>query len=336
MMKRKHSNTAGDNYWGPHGKDTKTDSLTQFRSSFTTALYMDRDSGEHIYKEGIGNADSTPIGTPYEYTSFAHRHKNALFITMDVFHEISDQDFLDRVNGIGGEGIITGDVTGSHLDWFEEVLKEARNDDGIKHIIVQSHLPILQPVRKIYSSAMFFDRAEHSPFWKKMVEYGVDIYLAGEVHAHTASKTDESDLVQIVSKSLGFFNFLQVTVTDDSIRVDAINEVGPKIDFRKKSEYEVFGSLIIDKSSQDETKITSDGELKLLDIDKPLLRFDFEETHSLNERQILGMFTSKTLLPEKIAMHGRDLYDCIHNHGIFGQQVRLYRFSTVLKFKGKV
>lgn len=32
------------------------------------------------------------------------------------------------------------------------------------------------------------------------------------------------------------------------------------------------------------------------------------------------MFTSKSLLPEKIAMHGRDLYDCIHNHGIFGQQ----------------
>ena len=125
---------------------------------------MDEDSGEHIYKEGIGNADSTPIGTPYEYTSFAHRHKNALFITMDVFHEISDRDFLDRVNGIGGEGIITGDVTGSHLDWFEEVLKEARNDDGIKHIIVQSHLPILQPVRKIYSSAMFFDRAERSSF----------------------------------------------------------------------------------------------------------------------------------------------------------------------------
>lgn len=93
--------------------------------------------------------------------------------------------------------------------------------------------------------------------------------------------------------------------------------------------------MIIDKSSQDETKITSDGELKLLDIGKPLLRFDFEETHSLNERQILGMFTSKSLLPEKIAMHGRDLYDCIHNHGIFGQQVRLYRFSTVLNSKEK-
>lgn len=146
----------GDNKWGPHGADAKTDSLTQFRDSFVHALYKDPNTAEYIFiNDGIGNTHPTPYGTDYEYTSFSHRHKNVLFITVDVFHEVSNYDYFDRSNGLGGEGIITGDVTGLHLEWFEEVLIEARKDSSINHIIVQAHLPILQPVRTVHSSGMF-------------------------------------------------------------------------------------------------------------------------------------------------------------------------------------
>ena len=56
-------------------------------------------------------------------------------------------------------------------------------------------MTILNPVRKVRSSAMFFDRAENSPFWKLMVEHRVDIYFAGEVHADTVLKDKTSDLL---------------------------------------------------------------------------------------------------------------------------------------------
>lgn len=283
-------------------------------------MYKDPINNEYIFKDGgIGIADPTPYGTDYEYTSFAHRHKNVLFITVDVFHQVSNYDFFDRKNGLGGEGIITGDVAGSHLDWFEKVLIEARKDDSIKHIIVQSHLPILQPVRKLHTSAMFFDRAENSLFWKKMVEYEVDLYFAGEVHANTVSKTEDSNLLQIVSKATGMFNFLKVTVTENSLQVDAINEIGPNIDFYSKSEFENIGSLVIDKSSET-SEITSSGELEVLDVSRPLLHFTFEEIHGINERQVLGLQTNKILRPNKVVLRDTVVYNAIWNQGSFGKQ----------------
>lgn len=118
----------GDNYWKPKDKDPKTLSLPQYRWSFTRALYMDPISGEYIFKDkAVGKASVTPYGTVYEYSSFAHVHKNVLFITVDPFYQISeDEEFMDRTKGLGGEGVITGDIRGEHLQWFSSVLKQAK------------------------------------------------------------------------------------------------------------------------------------------------------------------------------------------------------------------
>ena len=70
------------------------------------------------------------------------------------------------------------DLRGQHLTWFENVLKTAQNDESIKHIFVESHAPILQPVRKVRCSGQFLDNAEKSKFWKLMEKYGVDLYFA--------------------------------------------------------------------------------------------------------------------------------------------------------------
>ncbi len=284
------------------------------------AFYMDSNSNEYIFKDdGIGNAGPTPYGTDHEKTSFAHQHKNVLFITVDVYHKASNKEYFDRQNGLGGEGLITADVAGSHLQWFEEVLIEARKDSSISHIIVQAHVPILEPVRKIFSSAMFFDGGENSLFWKKMVEYKVDVYIAGEVHANTASKTEGSDLIQIVSVAGGMLNFLRVSVTEDSLQFDVIHEIGPQIDLYSKSEYEKIGSLTIDKSSGS-TQISSSGELELLDVARPLLHFNFEEFHGINERQVLGLQTLTNLRPKEVPLRDMVVYDCFWNHGSFGKQ----------------
>jgi hypothetical protein len=82
---------------------------------------------------------------------------------------MSNRLFFDRQEGgLGGKGVITGDVTGSHLEcWFEHVLKEARKDSFIQHMFVQSHLPVLNPVRrKVLSQAMFLIQVKEAIFGK--------------------------------------------------------------------------------------------------------------------------------------------------------------------------
>ena len=77
---------------------------------------------------------------------------------------------------------MTCTLTGNHLTWFGNVLKEANDNSQIRHVFVQAHVPIIQPVRKMACSGQFFDEAENSEFWKLMRKYHVDIYFAGKAN----------------------------------------------------------------------------------------------------------------------------------------------------------
>jgi uncharacterized protein YneR len=300
----------GDNYWAPN--DSKTLSIPDFRKSFTDALYRDSD-GKYIFENGfIGTAPPTPYGTPFEYTSFAHVHKSVLFVTVDVYYQISNTLFFHRSEGLGGEGVITGDVAGSHLEWFEHVLQQAEKDPTIKHIIVQAHVPILNPVRKVSSSAMFFDRGENSPFWKLMVKYGVDLYFAGEVHANTVLKDNNSDLLQVVSSALGMEGFLRVLVTDDSLTIEAFNEIGP-LRIPTDKHYTLHGMLKIQKFEVGEAEISSSGVLHVMDIQKPIIQFRFDRLYDMSER-VLGLHLSE------VVMQSTTLTKVVPNYGEFDQQ----------------
>jgi len=153
----------GDHELGGNGWEetsTKTAVLEYYRDGFQKELNRN-ESGDFMYSEPIGNADSRPIGTIHENTSYARKYKNVLFVTIDCFHS-KGYNFEDREAGLGGEGSVTVSVEGKHLTWFEEVLKESQNDEMIKHIIVQAHVPILQPLRKVDSSGQFFDHGSES------------------------------------------------------------------------------------------------------------------------------------------------------------------------------
>ena len=180
---------------------------------------------------------------------------------------------------------MTGTVNGDHLAWFEHVLQEAGKDPSIKHIFVQSHLPILQPVRKINSSAMFMDYAEASSFWKAMVEHKVDIYFAGEVHANTVTKDRNSNLIQVVSRGNNFNNFVTVDVSGDTILVKSFNEVGD-LPRGNNHNHEIHGRLEIVKNAMnpDDLSIFSTGQLKIVDLDEPLIHFDFEDIFKMKTR----------------------------------------------------
>ena len=289
--------TVGDHELGGNegfpvsGRKSKVETIPNYRKGFAEGYNFNFDGnstgegGFYWYPERIFDSTITskPIGTPYEGTSFAYIHKNAIFVTIDAFEKVGDSNFIDRVEGTGGEGSITCTVTGAHLTWFESVLSAAKGDQSIRHIFVQAHVPIQQPVRKVKCSGQFLDKATASDFWKTMETYNVDIYFAGEVHSNTASQSLNSNLIQIVTRSNRLNCFTIVSLTNGVVNVTLYNEVGEKPQFN--GQYVRSGQLVIDKSNG-QTQITSSGDLELVDSFQPILVFDFEDVFPLGDRQV--------------------------------------------------
>lgn len=296
----------GDNPW-PAGSAVAR-CQPQFREAFAKELNFHPDGGRFRYTERIGDAVPRPLGTIFENTSYAYRHKNVLFITLDVFH----QEDPEKV--IGAEGSVTGTVTGSHLDWLEQVLSEARKDTGIKHILVQSHLPVIYPVRKVNSSGMMMDDGIENPFWKLMRKYKVDMYFAGEVHANTVTKDPQSDMIQLVSRGNSFSNFQTLDITDDRIEVVCYKQAaGTKV---ADGDYSVSGRLLIDKSGKS-PRIAGEGELALLDTSDRIFHFDFERKVLLSDHPILGI-SFRGRKGDQRVLRGVPCQELLLNRGVFG------------------
>ena len=142
-------------------------------------------------------------------TAFYWLHKNALFVSVDVFED-----------GNGTEGEIAAGVTGKQLRWLKDVLASHRN--MVDHIIVMVHTPILRPVRKFSSSDMLLEKGHESELWKTMAKYKVDLYIAGEVHAVTCTQKD--GIQQVVHGGLigrtTKPNYMVVTVFKDKLKLE--------------------------------------------------------------------------------------------------------------------
>ena len=298
----------GDNPWPPGTAVSKCQ--PQFREAFASVFNVKPDGGRFIYDKPVGKAASRPLGTKYESTSYAYQHKNVLFVTVDVFHQ-EDPDLA-----IGRQGSVTGKVTGKHLAWLDQVLSEARKEASIKHIFVQAHLPVLQPVRRVNSSGMLMDDEMESDFWKTLRKHKVDIYFAGEVHSNTVTKDPKSDLVQVVTRAKWLNNFVTVDVTDDVIDITLYNQKAPK---PSDGQYDVYGKFVIDKSSG--RKVFKDeGELAFLDREARMIHFDFEENFALADRQVLGLQRGPgNPFMSEVTIQGVRCDRSFANRGVFGQ-----------------
>jgi len=298
----------GDNPW-PVGSDVSK-YQAEFRESFANAFNYstegNADEPTFKYTQKIGSANSRPLGTIYQDTSYAYQHKNALFITMDVFHQ------EDYKTSIGEQGTVTGTVVGPHLSWFESVLSEAQKDPSIKHIFVQSHLPVIYPVRKVSSSGMLIDNGVENPFWQLMRKYKVDIYFAGEVHANTVTKDPNSDLLQVVTRGNFFTNFQTIDISDDKIEMTLHRHFGENV---TDGIYRTTGTLSIDKSTK-KTRIKASGNLALLETKSKLLHFDFEQDFAEVDRPINGLSEKKS----SYVIDGKRVSRTIANLGTFGDQ----------------
>jgi hypothetical protein len=233
-----------------------------------------------------------------------------MFVTLDAFH----QEHPDK--NIGHQGSVTGTVTGEHLEWLDRVLAEARKDAGIKHIFVQSHLPVIHPVRKVNSSGMMMDGGIESPLWKTLRKHKVDIYFAGEVHANTVTQDPGSGMIQLVSRGNFFSNFQTVDIHDDRIEVVCYQQrVGSSA---SDGEYSVSGRLMIDKSGPS-PRIEGEGELAVLNPSARILHFDFEQTLPLRENPIAGL-SGRGGRKDARTLRGVTCTELLPNRGAFGRQ----------------
>lgn len=159
----------------------------------------------HFTRSGTGyRYVDRPIGTAFEETAYAVRMANTLFVSIDVFR-VTHQS-------------MTVTVSGGQLAWLDGLLGRARAD-GVQHIVVQGHTPVLGPLRSRSSSRLTMAGGGAAPFWQVLKRHNVDLYLSGEMHDIT---TQTDGVLQVVHGGLsqvGDANYLVGDVYADRIEL---------------------------------------------------------------------------------------------------------------------
>lgn len=183
----------GDNDWPAAKRALVPTYREEFARAFTTsrrgAVYADRPRG------------------PLAGTAYAFRPSPQVqVVSLDAF-DITARRARVRVEG-------------AQLRWLERVLRRARRD-GVRWTVVQAHPPVLGPVRSRGSSDLSLAGGARSPLWRLMQDYGVDLYLAGEVHDVTMAES--GGVTQLAHGGLfafGGVNYAVLDFYDDRIEVD--------------------------------------------------------------------------------------------------------------------
>ena len=256
----------GDNDWPP-GSERAT-SIPYHRATFGRSYNTDR-QGKWLWPETVCGAAARPMGTKYRDTSFAVRHKNVLFVMVDIFRQDGPNDRLHPRHGS-----INPDLAGAHLAWFEKVLAAGRGDKAVRYVFVQAHTPALPPVRGQSSSMMMADKFGQSNLWRAMRTHRVDLCFAGEVHATTLTKDPLSDVVQLVTDR----NMpTKITVHADKLELQTFSRKldpdGRPLANPLHEEHKVT----IDKRGGRTAFIGGKGVLKPLDTDAVFIHYPFDQ-----------------------------------------------------------
>ena len=317
----------GDNDWAPGSE--RAFCVPFHREIFGKSFNTDS-QGNWLWPETVCGAPARPLGTKYKNTSYAVRHKNVLFVMVDVFHQEGPNDRIHPRHGS-----IKPDLIGPHLQWFESVLQAARHEETVRYVFVQGHTPALPPVRAQSSSMMMADRFDRSNLWQAMRKHKVDLYFAGEVHATTVSKDPLSDLVQIVTdRNLP----TRITVYDDKLELQCFDRRLETDGSVKQNPLCSEHTLTIDKSGPEMAFRNARGFLQPLDRNALSIHYSFDNleptpfgsqrdrrTTVRNHGRLDGTYDARTwntaLADGKIG-HGLQLGDTgvvdVHGTGPFG------------------
>lgn len=298
----------GDNDWPPGSERARC--VPYHRETFGKSYNTDR-QGNWRWPEMVCGVTARPLGTPYENTSFAVRHKNVLFVMVDVFHQEGPDDRLHPRHGS-----VNPDLSGEHLGWFEQVLAAAQGDESVRYVFVQGHTPALPPVRGQSTSMMMADSFDRSNLWQTMRKYGVDLYFAGEVHATTVSKDPQSDLVQVVTDRN---QPTMITVYDDKLELQCFDRRLETDGSLKANPLYDEHVLAIDKSKPKMVLRDGRGFLKPLDDAALFIHYPFESNESStirNHGQLDSTYDGRT-------------WNTAPADGKFGQGLQLNREGVV-------
>ncbi|MCX6309186.1 MAG: LamG domain-containing protein [Bacteroidia bacterium] len=307
----------GDNDW-PEGV-AKSFAVPFFRAAFVRHFFQNEDSS-YRYSSPIGTIPCRPMGTPYEGSSFAAQFGNLLVVSVDVFR----QD--DPMLKICTKGSVAGEVVGTHLQWLDNLLGEARLSSDIQFIIVQGHLPVLPPVRAKNSSTMYVANYEQSLFWKVLQKHKVDFYFAGEVHSPTAILDKDSETIQIVSGGPIALSYLLGQVDQNHVSITLREMDG-------NSNYSEIGKIdlnIVNGKKQ----ISSEGLLSFVDQEGMVLNFQFEDanisTTAINNGSYAKYFNgtqtaighSEGVLGQAATFSGSSYIVCPGSNTVFANEAR--------------
>ncbi|MGH8868085.1 MAG: metallophosphoesterase family protein [Actinomycetes bacterium] len=126
---------------------------------------------------------SRPRGSQHEGTAYAVRLGDLLLVTVNPMWK--------RQDGVHAR------IGGAQLEWLDTRLAAARAH-GVRHILVQCEIPVLDPNRVSGSSEILLEGRRDSAFWKTLVRHRVDVLLAAEFHDMTTYTNDGTTPVQVV------------------------------------------------------------------------------------------------------------------------------------------
>jgi hypothetical protein len=244
----------------------------------------------------VNGADARPYGTPFEGSSYAYQHNNLLVIAVDVYQQDDPHTNIHSLYGT-----VSTEVSGDHLTWLENLLNAADQDPSIDHVILQGHTPVLGPVRMQTTSGMMMVDRQDSDFWQLLRQHGhrqggkVRLYLCGEVHAITASKDPDSDIIQLVHGDppwgAGVTYVLVFNILPERIEIEArefvLSEDGNSLYWQATDPVSSgpsavmpstkAGTLTIDTSGA-ATSYATTGNMDLVDQTGLTIHFGFDQT----------------------------------------------------------
>ena len=188
----------GDNWWDT--ADARA-LAPAFRDAWARAFTLRRRRPRFIH------AMHPPARTQHAATAYAFRSGPVLVVTIDPFHARAD-------------GTIHAEVVRSQLRWLDRVLRRAAADASVRFVVVQGHVPVLTTSRSTFSSELRLNDGASSPFWRTLEKHGVDVYLAGEMHAvSTAHHGGVEQIVHGASLRYWRFNYLTIAVSASELRL---------------------------------------------------------------------------------------------------------------------
>ncbi|NVB84945.1 MAG: hypothetical protein HOV81_41645 [Kofleriaceae bacterium] len=149
--------------------------VDEFKAGF--AKHMTKAPG------GAHRYTNRPVGTPYEDTAYAFKHKNMLVLTVDPF-------YYEPGANLGDQGTVALDIKADQMTWINQVFTAAAADPEIEYLVVQGHIPVIKPVRFQASTNLGLDNERTSAFWQALASAGVDLYLTGDMHAMSAKNVN--------------------------------------------------------------------------------------------------------------------------------------------------